>query len=110
MPWITPDNLHKCNPANPERLANFRHAPPTIVIHSDKDYRCPVTEGLGLFRTLQSHKVPSVFLYFPDECHWVVQEENSLQWHREVWSWVRKCVTEKVSWESFEMLKLHSRP
>ena len=41
-----------------------------LVIHSDKDYRLPVSEGLGLFNVLQERGLPSRFLNFPDESHW----------------------------------------
>ena len=101
MPWIDPEDIERYNPSSPRRLQHFKHAPPTIVIHSEKDYRCPITEGISLFRTLQAHRVPGVFLTFPDECHWVEREENSLQWYREVWSWVRRCVDGDVKRGSF---------
>lgn len=41
-----------------------------LVIHSDKDYRLPVSEGLGLFNVFQERGIPSRFLNFPDESHW----------------------------------------
>lgn len=47
-------------------------ATPELVIHSDLDYRLPVSEGLALFNILQLRGVPSRFLNFPDENHWYV--------------------------------------
>jgi pimeloyl-ACP methyl ester carboxylesterase len=44
---------------------------PTLVIHSQLDYRLDVSEGYQLFTTLQRLKVPSRMLYFPDEGHFV---------------------------------------
>lgn len=76
--WDNFDELDKWNPARPELLRNWKHAPPTLVIHSDKDYRCPITEGLATFNTLQAQGVPSRFLTFSDEGHWVAGPENSL--------------------------------
>ena len=46
---------------------------PTLVIHGQNDYRLDVSEGFQLFTTLQRLKIPSKFLYFPDEGHWVTQ-------------------------------------
>lgn len=34
--------------------------------------------------------VPSRFLNFPDEDHWVLKPENSLVWHSEVLGWLNK--------------------
>lgn len=43
-----------------------------MIIHSELDYRLPVTEGLSAFNVLQQKGIPSKFLYFPDENHWYV--------------------------------------
>lgn len=61
---------------------------PMLVIHSEKDYRVPITQGIGAFTALQRRGIPSRFLYFPDENHWVIGPANSLQWHREVLRWL----------------------
>lgn len=45
-------------------------ATPHFVVHSSKDYRLPVSEGVMLFNVLQSRGVESRFLNFPDENHW----------------------------------------
>lgn len=39
------------------------------TIHSELDYRLPVTEGLAAFNVLQAREVPSKLLVFPDENH-----------------------------------------
>ncbi|KAJ4290682.1 hypothetical protein N0V88_006430 [Collariella sp. IMI 366227] len=65
-------------------------ATPQLIIHSELDYRLPVTEGLAAFNVLQAKKVPSKLLVFPDENHWVLKHENSLVWHREVLGWINK--------------------
>lgn len=43
-----------------------------LLIHSSKDYRLPVSDGLALFNILQERGVPSRLLNFPDENHWSV--------------------------------------
>lgn len=71
---------------------------PTLVIHGEKDYRVPITEGIATFTALQRKGVPSRFLYFPSENHWVLNPNNSIVWHKEVLSWLEK-------WLSKERLK-----
>jgi dipeptidyl aminopeptidase/acylaminoacyl peptidase len=61
---------------------------PTLVIHSQLDYRLDVAEGFQLFTTLQRLKVPSKMLYFPDEGHWVLKPQNSRLWYKTVNDWV----------------------
>ena len=39
---------------------------------------------------LQRLGIPSQFLYFPDENHWVLKPRNSLQWHDTVLAWLRR--------------------
>ncbi|KAJ1331169.1 pre-mRNA-splicing helicase BRR2 [Microdochium nivale] len=65
-------------------------ATPQLVIHSELDYRLPVSEGLAAFNALQTRGVPSRLLTFPDENHWVLKPENSLVWHKEVLGWINK--------------------
>jgi dipeptidyl aminopeptidase/acylaminoacyl peptidase len=65
---------------------------PELVIHCEKDYRVPISEGLALFNVLQAKEVPSRFLMFPDENHWVLKPENGLVWHETVLDWINKYV------------------
>lgn len=90
FPWVNGEDLERWNPARPELLRKWHNAPPTLVIHSEKDYRCPMTEGIATFQTLQAHGVPSRFLTFPDENHFVLKPENALVWNTEVFAWLDK--------------------
>jgi dipeptidyl aminopeptidase/acylaminoacyl peptidase len=63
-----------------------------LIIHNDHDYRVPVSEGMQLFNTLQRLGVPSRFINFPDESHWVLKPANSAYWHNEVFAWLKKYV------------------
>jgi dipeptidyl aminopeptidase/acylaminoacyl peptidase len=65
---------------------------PELVIHCEKDYRVPISEGLALFNVLQAKNVRSQFLVFPDENHWILNPENSLVWHKTVLNWMNKYV------------------
>ena len=61
-----------------------------LVIHGALDYRVPETQGLAAFTALQRQGIPSRFLYFPDENHWVLRPGNSIQWHEEVLAWLKR--------------------
>jgi dipeptidyl aminopeptidase/acylaminoacyl peptidase len=60
---------------------------PTLVIHGELDYRVPVTQGFELFTALQRRGVPSRFLYYPDEGHWVLKPRNARLWNQTVMDW-----------------------
>ena len=76
----------KHNPVN--HVENWQT--PMLVIHGELDYRIPVTHGIAAFTALQRRGIPSRFLYFPDENHWVLQPANSELWHREVNDWLKR--------------------
>jgi hypothetical protein len=61
---------------------------PTLVIHSQLDYRLDVSEGFQLFTTLQRLNVPSKMLYFPDEGHWIHEAAKLQLWYKTVNDWV----------------------
>ena len=65
---------------------------PLMVIHGEKDFRVPVTQGIEAFTAAQVQDVPSRFLYFPDEGHWVLKPQNGVLWHRLFFDWLdRYC-------------------
>ena len=76
---------------NPARFTG-NWSTPMLVIHNEKDYRLPISEGLAMFNVLQEKGIESRFLSFPDENHWVLKEENSLLWHTVVLNWINKFV------------------
>jgi dipeptidyl aminopeptidase/acylaminoacyl peptidase len=73
---------------------------PTLVIHSQLDYRLDVSEGFQLFDTLQLLHVPSKMLYFPDEGHWVQKPQNSQLWYKTVNDWVDQWIGDGVKSET----------
>jgi len=83
-PYTNPEMYEKWNPRNFAK--NFKT--PTLVIHSQLDYRLDVSEGFQLFTTLQTMGVPSKMLYFPDEGHWILKPQNSQLWYKTVNDWV----------------------
>jgi len=60
---------------------------PTLIIHSQRDYRLDVSQGFELYTALQRRGVPARFLYFPDEGHWVLKPQNSQLWYETVDDW-----------------------
>jgi hypothetical protein len=47
---------------------------------------------MQLFTALQSRGIPSRFLHFPDEGHWILKPRNSLYWHQSVIDWLKSWV------------------
>jgi dipeptidyl aminopeptidase/acylaminoacyl peptidase len=84
MPWDNPDMYARWSPSY--FVKDFKT--PTLVIHGEQDYRVPLEQGLQLFTALQTQKVPSKLLVFPDEGHWVLKPQNTLLWYKEVLDWV----------------------
>ena len=89
-PWDKPDVYAKWSPSN---YAKDFHTP-TLVVTGELDFRVPYTQSLELFTALQTQKVASKLLVFPDEGHWVLKPQNSLLWYKTFigWldSWVKK--------------------
>jgi dipeptidyl aminopeptidase/acylaminoacyl peptidase len=83
-PWKNRELYRKWSP----HLFADKFKTPTLVIHGQLDYRLDVGEGMQLFTTLQRLNVPSKFLYFPDEGHWVLKPQNSGLWYQTVNEWV----------------------
>jgi len=61
---------------------------PVLIIHGERDYRCPINEGLNLFEALQYHGVTSELLVFPDENHWILKPRNIVAWYEAVLEFV----------------------
>ena len=69
---------------------------PLMVIHGEKDFRVPVTQGMEAFTAAQVQGIPSRFLYFPKEGHWVMGPQNGVVWHRQFFDWLNKyCKTDE---------------
>ena len=65
----------------------------TLIMHGERDYRCPISEGLNLFEALQYHKVPSELLVFPDENHWILKPKNIVVWYEAVLDFLARHMT-----------------
>jgi len=85
-------------PANYEAFNPVNHvgdwSVPMLVIHGQLDFRIPVEQGLGAFSALQRRDIPSEFLYFPDENHWILKPANSILWHDSINAWLERWTRE----------------
>lgn len=87
-PWSDKEEIRegfiKFSPES--RIENWRT--PHLIVHGTYDLRIPISEGLSAFTALQMKKIPSKFLHFPLENHWVLKTENSIAWYENVLSWI----------------------
>ncbi len=81
---------------NPKIKKGFANSPhlfvgewnsPICVIHSEFDFRIVASQGMAAYNAAQLRRIPSRYLYFPDETHWVLKPQNSLLWHRNFIDW-----------------------
>jgi len=61
---------------------------PMLVIHGGKDFRIPYAEGMQAFNAAQLQGIPSKFLFFPEETHFVLKPQNAILWQREFMGWL----------------------
>ncbi len=85
--WKSADNQKAYDKFSPNRFIG-KWETPLLVIHGQKDFRVPVTQGMEAFTAAQVQGVPSRFLYFPEEGHWVQKPQNSVLWHRVFFEWL----------------------
>lgn len=88
LPWGDQTLVDK---QSPQRFAKGFKTP-TLVTHGEKDFRVPLGQGLEYYNTLRHKGVPSRFVYFPDENHWILKGPNSQLWHREFFAWIERFV------------------
>jgi dipeptidyl aminopeptidase/acylaminoacyl peptidase len=89
-PVEVPENYEQFNPIN--HVGKWKS--PMLVIHGQNDYRVLVEQGLAAFSAAQRNGVESQLLYFPDENHWILKPNNSVQWHDTVEAWLKRWTAE----------------
>ena len=78
---------------------------PTLVLHSDNDFRCPVAEGYQMFYALRHHGVPSRLCVFHGENHELSRSgkpKNRIRRLKEITSWMDKYLKTEVPAENVE--------
>jgi len=92
--WFFPDRYLGTDPervqAQSAMAGASRITTPTLVIHSEQDWRCPVEQGMRLYVELKRRGVPTALLLFPGEgheltrsgrpCHRTARFEHVLRW------------------------------
>ncbi len=66
---------------------------PTLFIHSDRDYRCWMVEGLSMFTALKMHGCESRLCLFKDETHELSRSgkpQNRIRRMEEILGWMDK--------------------
>lgn len=85
--WKSDEIKKKYDDFSPNRFIG-KWKTPLLVIHGEKDFRVPVTQGMEAFTAAQVQGVPSRFLYYPNEGHWVMRPQNGVLWHRVFFEWL----------------------
>ena len=98
-PYLEPERYDRHSPA--ESIGQFRT--PMLVTHGERDFRVPVGEAIRLWTDLRRHGIPSRFLYFPDENHWILKPNNSRLWYETVLNFLDEHVLGK-DWVRPELL------
>ncbi|PKP14052.1 MAG: S9 family peptidase [Bacteroidetes bacterium HGW-Bacteroidetes-3] len=79
------------NEFNPvEKVGNWNT--PMMIIQGGKDFRVPIGQGLEAFQAAQLQGIKSKLLYFPEENHWILDNQNSLVWQREFYKWLKETL------------------
>ncbi len=78
---------------NPIRYA-ARFKTPALVTVGEHDYRVPLNNAIEYWTVLQRQKVPSRFIIFPDENHWILKGEDSRYFYQEVQAWLARWLKE----------------
>lgn len=68
---------------------------PILVIHGAKDFRIPDTQGMMAFNAAKLRDVPTQFLHYPEENHWIMGVQNGILWHRTFFNWLDKWLKDK---------------
>ena len=85
-PWWQRADAEKWNPVN--HVTKWKT--PMLVIHGEKDFRIPYSQSLAAFHALQRQGIEGELLIYPDENHWVLKGQNSVQWYQTVFEWLGK--------------------
>ena len=85
-PWTDRTDYERWSP---DHFAQAMRTP-ELVVHGGQDFRLVDTEGMQAFTALQRQGVPSRFLYFPDEGHWVLKLQNQVVWWTNVHEWLAR--------------------
>ncbi len=61
---------------------------PMLIITGANDFRIPYTQSMEAFQAAQILGIPSRFLFFEDEYHFVTKPQNAIIWQKEFFEWL----------------------
>jgi dipeptidyl aminopeptidase/acylaminoacyl peptidase len=85
-PWANPEGYERFNPV--DHVKDWKV--PMLIVHNQLDMRIPIEQGIAAFTALQRKGIESKFLSFPNEDHWVLKPQNSVEWHDTVSAWLKE--------------------
>ena len=91
------EGVEKAWEQSPLRYAG-RVTTPTLFIHSEEDYRCPLPEGMQMFYALKVHGVPARMCIFKGENHELSRSgrpQNRVRRLREITEWMEKYLKDE---------------
>ncbi|MCZ2224248.1 MAG: S9 family peptidase [Chitinophagales bacterium] len=90
--WDESPTIQKAyNEFNPINYVKKWNAP-ILIIQGGKDYRVPPGQGLAAFQAAQLLGIKSKLLYFPNENHWVLKDQNAYIWQSEFFKWLKETL------------------
>jgi dipeptidyl aminopeptidase/acylaminoacyl peptidase len=86
LPWVNAEKWREQSPL--QKAGNLKT--PMLVSVGERDYRVPMNNAMELWTALQRMKVPSQFIVWPTENHWVLNGENSRFFYQQVHTWLAR--------------------
>lgn len=94
-PWDKENKVAQNSFAHSPHLLVKNWDTPIMVVHGERDFRVPYSQGMAAFNTAQMLGVESRLLIFPTENHWVLSPQNGIVWQREFFQWFDKHLKAK---------------
>lgn len=89
-PWEKNNKIAQRTYANSPHKFVGNWDTPILVIHGQKDFRIDASQGMGAFNAARMRGIPAQYLYFPEECHWVLGCQDGILWQRTFKAWLDK--------------------
>ena len=94
-PWDKDNKIAQNSYAHSPHLLVKNWDTPIMIVHGEKDFRVPYSQGMAAYNTAQMLGVESRLLLFPTENHWVLSPQNAMVWQREFFAWFDKHLKNK---------------
>jgi dipeptidyl aminopeptidase/acylaminoacyl peptidase len=89
-PWEKENKVAQNSYAHSPHLLVKNWNTPIMIVHGERDFRVPYSQGMAAYNTAQMLGVESRLLIFPTENHWVLSPQNAIVWQREFFGWFDK--------------------